>query len=380
MIIPIRTDRRLQHTPWVNYALIATNVVAFLLTKNSLATPGVSRLMLQPMFPAIDQFITYQFLHADWMHLIGNMLFLYIFGNSVEDRLGKVGYIAFYLAGGVMAGYGHAMIDESPVLGASGAVAGVSGAYLALFPKSNVTILYIIFFIGFFELPSMWLIGFYIAKDVLFQMMGTPGVAYMAHVAGYAFGFAIGMGLLATRLLPREPYDMLTLIEQMRRRNQFKSMTKRGYQPWSDAPVGHVPQVEQDQKPPDARQRLIMTLRERVSRAANHHDLPGAATAYLEVLEVDDQQVLGQQLQLEVANQLMQQGQYKWAAHAYELFLKTYGSYPHREQVQLILGVVYARYLEQASRASQLLNEALPRLHDQDQKDLARQLLAQVAG
>src|SRR5690606_30503901 len=97
---------------------------------------------LNPRAPELHQFLSYQFLHASWLHLLGNMLFLYVFGNSVEDRLGRAAYLLFYLAGGVMAGVGHAWLEAAPVLGASGAVAGVTGAFLALFPLSNITVVY----------------------------------------------------------------------------------------------------------------------------------------------------------------------------------------------------------------------------------------------
>src|SRR5690606_9644203 len=103
-------------------------------------------------------------------HLFFNMLFLWVFGNEVEERLGKVGYLAFYLAGGVLAGLAHALpADAGPILGASGAVAGVTGAYLALFPMTDITI--ILFFFGAFEVRSIALILFKIAQDAVFHFL-----------------------------------------------------------------------------------------------------------------------------------------------------------------------------------------------------------------
>src|SRR5690606_12485309 len=135
--------------------------------------------------------------------------FLWVFGNAVEDRLGRVGYLCFYLAGGVIAGLGHALMEPSPVLGASGAVAAVTGAYLVLFPLTNVTIVYFFFIIGAFEVSSMVLIFFRVVTDLVFHFLGIGDVAYMAHLAGYGFGFVIALGLLLGRMLPREPYDLL---------------------------------------------------------------------------------------------------------------------------------------------------------------------------
>ncbi len=134
MFFPVRTDRRLKHIPWVNYALISLNALIFLWTYPQMKAGGmfesspVDWFVLQPAWPHVWQFVTYQFLHAGWMHLLGNMLFLYVFGNSVEDRLGHVAYLLFYLAGGVVAGLGHAWVESASVLGASGAIAAVTGA------------------------------------------------------------------------------------------------------------------------------------------------------------------------------------------------------------------------------------------------------------
>ena len=118
----------------MNWALIAANVVVFILQKS---TRVEEYLTLDPGDPVLFSFIGYQFLHGDWLHLISNMLFLYIFGNNVNDKMGHVGYLGFYLAGGVAAGIGHMLTSFSPVIGASGAVAAVTGAYLALLPLSR---------------------------------------------------------------------------------------------------------------------------------------------------------------------------------------------------------------------------------------------------
>src|SRR5262249_50581867 len=120
IMIPIRTDSPLRTTPWMNWFLILLNVTIFIaeLAKPSLRTTY----LLKPQNPQLMQFVTYAFLHANVGHLVGNMLFLYIFGNNVNDKIGNVGYLAFYLAGAVMAGVGYVAAETSPMLGASGAV------------------------------------------------------------------------------------------------------------------------------------------------------------------------------------------------------------------------------------------------------------------
>ncbi|MEX0776942.1 MAG: rhomboid family intramembrane serine protease [Phycisphaeraceae bacterium] len=387
MFLPIRTDRRLQHKPWVNYALIAANVAVFAFTQ-SLDAQALEPYLLQPMQPRTwhglpYQFITSVFLHADMWHVFGNMLFLYVFGNSVEDRLGKVGYLAFYLGAGVIAGIGHTLMDQHPALGASGAVCAVTGAYLALFPLSNVTIVYWFIFIGAFEISSMYLIIFQIAQDLFFQLQGAGRVAYAAHLAGYAYGFAIGMALLATRLLEREPYDLLSMIEQRRRRAQFAALTRQGYRPWehggTPGQAGAGTAVAADKPLPEA-SRQIMELRAAVADAITQHDMPRAAELYARLVEIDGKQVMSQQQQLDLANQLTADGRYELAARAYELFLNAYARYAQREQVELILGLLYARYLNRRQRALELLTSALPRLTDVEQLALARQTIGEVKG
>ncbi len=176
MFIPIRSDRPLRTPPYVNYALIAINIVIFGFTAQAFSTNEPNRawqFMLWSQDTKIWQFITYQFLHASPMHLIGNMIFLLVFGNNVEDRLGKFGYLFFYLSMGVLAGLGHWLTSEAPVLGASGSVAGVSGAFLVLFPLTRIKFLYWFFFIGFFEISAKWVIAFYVIKDIFFMGMGV---------------------------------------------------------------------------------------------------------------------------------------------------------------------------------------------------------------
>lgn len=396
ILFPTGTDRRLQRTPWVNYTLIAVNVVIFILTANQVMLadeyfyaldaavqtgavipyrPGILNFYLLPGDGSVIQYFSYQFLHAGWMHLIMNMVFLYVFGNGVEDRLGKVGYLFFYLAGGIVAGLGHGAVNSNPVLGASGSVAAVTGAYLALFPLSNVTIVYWLIVPGRFEVSSMILILFQVAQDALFQVSGIGNTAYLAHLAGYFCGFGFGITLLLTRILPREPYDMLSLIEHRRRRAQFTKLSRQGYRPWDHNKPGDpsgkgAAAVTEDEK-------RIMEARAAISAAIAGHDLPKAARLYVDLIDKEPEQVMTLQHQLDIANQLMSDGRYDASARAYTLFLGAYRNYADRQQVQLILGLIFARYLDQRQRAKELLTEAVPRLHGEE-LTLAKQVLAEI--
>jgi len=377
MLFPIRTDRQLRHTPFVNVGLVVCNVVVFVLSHQGSGALKDS-FTLDPTTPLLVQYISYQFLHANWEHLFFNMIFLYVFGNSVEDRLGKVGYLGFYLAGGVIAGLGHALLENNPVLGASGSVAAVTGAYLALFPLSNVTIFYWFFImIGTFEVSSIVLILFQVGCDATFQLMGFGGVAYLAHLAGYAYGFGLGMGLLKLRLLPHEPFDLLSLLEQRRRRGQFRTLTRGGYQPWEAQKKGEPPkQAATGEVPGDENE--LMELRNQLTAALNSHELDRAVDLYAQLLQQQPDQVMSQQHQLDLANHLMATGQYEMAARAYELFLNAYRNYPSREQVELILGLLYIRYLDRTDRGRELLTNAIPRLHDPQQKQIAEEMIKET--
>ena len=135
MILPIKTSIQPKRTPYANYALVIVNVVIFLLSyyphidpytrQSEYLRDWASQFVLnpQPGHLYLWQFVSYAFLHASFMHIAGNMFFLYLFGNNVNDKLGNVGYLAFYLAGAVFSGIGHAFLSGSQVLGASGAVA-----------------------------------------------------------------------------------------------------------------------------------------------------------------------------------------------------------------------------------------------------------------
>jgi membrane associated rhomboid family serine protease len=142
------------------------------------------------------------FMHGSILHLGGNMLFLWIFGNNVEDSMGPVKFIAFYLLGGVAALAGQVVIEPNaavPTIGASGAVAAVLGGYILLYPRARVvTLIFIVFFFTILELPALLILGFWFLQQVAFGYFdlanpagGGGGVAYFAHIGGFAFGLVL---------------------------------------------------------------------------------------------------------------------------------------------------------------------------------------------
>ena len=377
ILLPIGTDNRLRKAPVINYALIFLNILIFALGQvtghpHSSESEFFQGYLLHPTAPRLHQFITYAFLHADWMHVISNMLFLYIFGNNVNDRLGNRGYFLFYFAGAVFAGVGHAYWSDMPVLGASGAVAAVTGAYMVLFPLAKVHVFYWLIFIGTLDVSAWIFIG---AKLIIIDnfLARTPGVAYDAHVAGYMFGILSTMLLLHYNLLPASQFDMWAMINRWKRRQEFRAASRDGFGP------NVTKKVEVKVKDIDPEKaKAIDDFRDQIFEAAGSGNLTKAADIYLELLKVDPEHVLPQQRHLDIANKLMQTGNHQAAATAYELFLKRYVRYQFTDQVELMLGLLYARYLDKPDRAKELLESAKEKLNDAGQKQLCIDTIASI--
>lgn len=383
MLIPIRTDNQLTLTPVVNYAIIAVNAAVFAL--QVLAPAAYNRLaqpyLLDPAAPEVYQFFTSMFMHGGWGHLLGNMLFLWVFGNAVNDRFGHVAYAAFYLAGGVGSGMGYVLLGGVvPVLGASGAIAGVTGCYLVLFPRVRVTLLaWLLYFIVPFEVSSLVFLGFQFLFNVWASLSGAGGrVAYIAHASGYVYGIGIAAALLALRLLPRDVYDLLSLWKAARRRAAYRRMVARGHDPFHPqrtvrpAGQGRPWRPAPPPPPPRGEDSEVVALRRRIAQAHTAGDLPTAGRLYLDLVTAADNVVLPQQQQLDVSNQLMADQRYGPAADAYERLLRHYPGYEHAADIRLMLGILYGRYLGQRDRARTNLLAALERLSDASKKAMAR--------
>lgn len=394
LLLPIKTHSEVRRWPWANHALIIANIAMYVvvLALGSTARVGLGAgedlrdsWMLVPSDLRLFSFFSYQFVHGDIWHLGGNLLFLWLFGNSVNDKMGNVAYLLFYLACGVFAGVGFVLTSDNPCLGSSGAIAGVTTAYLVLFPRAVVTVFYWLFFtIGAMHVQAMLLIGFKIIlwDNILSPQLQHGGeavqVAYSAHLAGYFFGFVVTLAMLLVRALPRDQYDILALIRRYYQRKQFKTaMANPTAQ--ARAQFGRVARpISADNEDWAAPAPLseAARLRADIADLLAQRNYVGAADRYEQLVVHEPESCLPRRQMLEVANQLMTLQRHPQAARAYERFLKTYPSDSETTQIKLLLGIIYAKYLEQHEAAVQYLRDCLDRLTNNDQVEQARHWLS----
>ncbi|ODT71140.1 MAG: hypothetical protein ABS75_09790 [Pelagibacterium sp. SCN 63-23] len=212
MFLPLHDANPIRHVgfPVVTYGLIVLTTLVFLV--QSLLPPSifdaasvnfgmipivVRDLYPQPLpwLPDWANLVTYAFLHADWLHLLSNMLFLWVFGDNIEDAFGHWKFLAFYLACAVLAALAHLLFNldgNGPLIGASGAVAGIMGAYILLYPHVRVFVLARIVWLIPLPVPAFWMLGVWIATQLFYVVIGSQEpVAWWAHLGGFAAGLVL---------------------------------------------------------------------------------------------------------------------------------------------------------------------------------------------
>lgn len=212
MVFPLHDRNPIRHVrfPYVTYGLIALTILCF--GVQSLLPPaafeqatidfGMIPIVVRDAYPQPVAWLpdwanlmTYAFLHADWLHLLSNMLFLWIFGDNIEDALGHAKFVLFYLACAAMAALAHLMFNwdaNGPLVGASGAVAGVMGAYILLYPHARILVLARIIIPIPLPIPAFWMLGFWIATQLFYVLIGSDEpVAWWAHLGGFLTGIVL---------------------------------------------------------------------------------------------------------------------------------------------------------------------------------------------
>jgi membrane associated rhomboid family serine protease len=225
-MIPLRDDNPIRSRPVVTIALIVLCTLMFLWQLSLSANGQQQAAYLFGVIPAVlfgnarlegqwipagATMITSMFLHGGWLHLIGNMLYLWIFGDNIEDRIGRGRFVVFYLVCGAVAALGQGVADprsEVPMIGASGAISGVLGAYLVLYPRAKVLVLLpLLFFVTTVRVPALVVLGIWFAGQLLSSLVAAPGsgggVAFVAHIGGFVAGVALIRLFLRGRRRPR---------------------------------------------------------------------------------------------------------------------------------------------------------------------------------
>lgn len=288
MILPIGFLKVFDRFPWANLVLIAACVLVYA-AEEFAPGPWIYSMVLIPSgftldAPELDpslgaeildprlnvwsrqpwSLFTYAFLHADIFHLAGNMLFLFVFGSAVNSELGQARHVLFFLLAAVVAGIGHLLLSNQPVIGASGAICGVTGLVAALYPRNDVRLFYF-FYRGFgtVEVSAIWVVLGWFALDFLSQLLiGDAGaVAYGAHLSGSLVGFAVGVAALKAGWVESDGHDVLTwylgVSVKRTKRPRFANPTKlhrvpamvvpRPAQAWTPIPLaGEEPSAVRD--------------------------------------------------------------------------------------------------------------------------------------
>jgi membrane associated rhomboid family serine protease len=225
-MFPLHDDiERMHGRPWLNYGMIGINVIVFIweaITTGFFSDPRAVEEMFMTYgavpdrlfndFPAsAPTILTSMFMHGGIGHIIGNMIFLFVFGDNIEDRFGRIKYLLIYIGWGAVAALAHSAYavstggGEIPAVGASGAISGILGAYLVMYPRAKILTALAVFFIYFIRIPVLVYIPFWFVMQVVLALIGQlgpageAGVAYLAHIGGFVAGAATG---LVWRALP----------------------------------------------------------------------------------------------------------------------------------------------------------------------------------
>lgn len=244
-LLPIAVDVPMARIPWMNWLILGAMAFGFLF---QLADPeaalslylGIQNASVEFAdahgfvngYGVIEEsrwsFITHMFMHADFGHLLGNAIFLWVFGNAICAKVGNLFYLLLYLGFGLFAAAAESIVSPGhALLGASGAINGVVGAFFILYPHNDISMFYWIFVrLGTFTLSSYWMILMWLGFDILGTLSGASGIAYVAHLAGFATGAVIAITLLKLKLITPTEYEE-TLIDIITRGDDLSSTARR---------------------------------------------------------------------------------------------------------------------------------------------------------
>lgn len=377
MLIPIGDEDKLIRTPFVNYALVAANVVLFFALafrpdyyKEIVYKYGTIPAQFSPV-----TLVTSAFLHGGILHLLGNMWFLWIFGDNIEDRLGHLAYLGFYLGGAACADIIFVIANAGspyPAIGASGAVAAVLGAYALMLPKVKIRFFYFFYYhAGTFAISAVFAIGYWAALQVIsyvrFEVAGTPGIAYSAHLGG--FGFGLAAGAITRSILSSIRKEQMETIDNWRRerknasreplvpyRSKYTEDANRELREY-EKQRPHRPTPRRESRP--VTHDYISNARERVSQLLAAGKEEQALEEYLSLIRRHKYTALPVLEQLRIADLFLTRQEHRCAQEAYERFLHHYPRHRHANDARYNLAMLCAEYTQDYATARRLLKELI---------------------
>ena len=353
MFLPIGDDNPKETTPFVHYGIMTVNVVVFLYALRYGRHVGEFWLAwgLVPAEFDLTRLFTSVYVHGDIWHLFGNMLFLWIVGDNVEDRLGHVGYLVFYHLAGVAACLAHVAFAPNsllPLIGASGAISGVMGAYAVFFPRAKIKIWYWVFFffMGVAYVSATWAVGLWFLGQVLLRVgLGSRGVSYDAHIGGIVFGVAAALVLRGVFL--RKPDTVRRVVGTGGREPRWRRAGgARADTAWDARPA--APAAVELQGDVDDNTAVAASLDAGDAQTAYRYFTRAAARAGWTSLD--------ESIALRLGDALVQAGSYGPAARVYEVMVETFPQSPGGPEAAFRLGVILSRVNEDYDRARPLLD------------------------
>ena len=396
MIFPLGDDNPTRHTPVMTWLLIAANAAVFgmfnLQMPDSALTEWTVRWGYDVDHPFAKQIFTSMFMHAGWAHVLGNMWVLWIVGNNVEDKVGKLGFLVLYLLGGVAAALsfaGIALVTETspeaqaklvetigrahaPLVGASGAIAAIMGIYAVFFPEARVRLLVWWFlFVRVIPVRAKWFIGMTLGLDLITSVIAhgaaAGGVATMAHVGGGAFGAFAALLLKPMVGGGREgdAWDVHT---------GFSRKQAAGTEPFRDPRAPRLDRLA----PGETDEAALVGVERSISQLVRGGRVREAIDVYPAYVSMAREQPLPDDVQIEIAHEFYRQWLPKEAIPAYLRYLETHPRGDDVAEAKFRLGVLYARGLSRRDEAVKWLREAVSEHADPKIRDAATQMLAQL--
>jgi membrane associated rhomboid family serine protease len=361
MLIPIGTNVQHRRKPFVTYFIIGLNLLIFA-SQWAISRSGgfqsqseiirfIANLENEGQLSSLNfhflSLLTYQFLHAGWMHIIVNMVFLLPFGKAVEDRMGHVGFALFYLGCGAVGGYIHTLLYLSPVVGASGSVCAVAAAFIVLAPKTKIHVLVVFFIIGVYAVPSLLLVGFFVALDTFSLLASLVGnnsnpTAWVVHLMGYLSGFILTFIALTLGIIRSSEFDLTLLIRQYFRRRELKTYLK------SPPVYNHNESSVEDPE-------TLLSIA--IADETQYGNVQKATQQYYEAIQEHPSFKIDKRTHHVLGSTLLQNNKTAEGVELFERYLKQHKDAKDCPEVALLLAAKYTRALNNSKRAKELLKK-----------------------